>query len=96
MCVCVCVSVSASESTNSYNGVMCTPSDWLNKFYSFCMAAIVDIVNRCGLRNEVRHRNRSNKSTLALYKLLLHFYSHLKQLYMVTVKQANDSVHRST
>ena len=51
-------------------------------FYSFCMAAIVGIVSRCGLRIEARRRNQPNKSKLALYKPLLHFYSHLKQLYM--------------
>ena len=46
------------------------------------MAVIVSIIGRCGLRNEVHHRNPPNKSKLALYKPLLHFYSHLKQLYM--------------
>ena len=46
------------------------------------MAAIVGIVRRCGLRNEVGCRNQPNKSKLALYKPLFHFYSHLKQLYM--------------
>ena len=43
------------------------------------MAAIVGIVSRSGLRIEVRHRNQSNKSKLALYKPLLCLYSHLKQ-----------------
>ena len=46
------------------------------------MAAIVGIVNKHGLRNEARRRNQCNKSKLALYKPLLHFYSHLKQLYI--------------
>ena len=46
------------------------------------MAAIVSIISRCGLRNEAHHRNQPNKSELALYKPLLHFSSHLKQLYM--------------
>ena len=59
-----------------------TPHDWLNKYYSFCMAAIVDIVSRRGLRMEVRHRNQPNKSKLALYKPLLRLYSHLKQPYI--------------
>ena len=56
--------------------------NWLNKFYSFCMAAIVGIISRRDLRNEVRCRNQPSKSKLALYKPLLHFYSHLKQLYI--------------
>ena len=46
------------------------------------MVAIVGIVSRRGLRNEMRCRNQPNKSKLVLYKPLLHCYSHLKQLYM--------------
>ena len=46
------------------------------------MAVIVGIVSRHGLKNEARHINQPNKSKLALYKRLLHFYSHLKQLCM--------------
>ena len=48
------------------------------------MAAIVGIVNRCCLTIEARCtcRSQPNKSKLALYKPLLHFYSHLKQLYI--------------
>ena len=46
------------------------------------MAAIDGIVSRRGLRNKAHHRNQPNKSKLALYKPLLHFYSHLKQLYI--------------
>ena len=46
------------------------------------MAAIVSIVSRHGLRNEVRHRKQLNESKLALFKPLLHFYNYLKQLYM--------------
>ena len=46
------------------------------------MAAIVNIDSRHGLRIEAHHRNQPNKSRLGLYKPLLHFYSHLKQLYI--------------
>ena len=46
------------------------------------MAAIVGIDSRHGLRMEAHRRNQPNKSKLALYKPLLHFYSHLKQLYI--------------
>ena len=46
------------------------------------MAAIVGIISRRGLTIEVCCRNQPNKSKLALYKPLLHFYSHLKQLYI--------------
>ena len=46
------------------------------------MAAIVGIISRRGLTIKSSHRNQSNRSKLALYKLLLHFYSKLKQLYI--------------
>ena len=78
VCACVGVGVSAPKATNNYWDDM-DPSDWLNKYYSFCMAPIVGIVSSCGLRNEARRRNQPIKSKLALYKPLLHFYS---QLYM--------------
>ena len=42
------------------------PHDWLNKFYSFYMAAVVDIVSRCGLGIDAHHRNQPDKSKLAL------------------------------
>ena len=45
-------------------------------------AAIVGIDSRRGLRIEVHCRNQPNKSKVALYKPLLHFYSHVKQLYI--------------
>ena len=44
--------------------------DWLNKFYSSYMAAIVSIDSRRGFRNNARRRDHPNKSELALYKLL--------------------------
>ena len=47
------------------------------------MAAIVGITSiAMAITIEAHHRNQPSKSKLALYKLLLHFYSHLKQLYM--------------
>ena len=46
------------------------------------MAAIVSIISRHSLTIEVRHRKHPNKSKLALYKPLLHYYNHLKQLYI--------------
>ena len=52
-------------------GVIWTPYDWLNKFYSCYMAAIVVIDGGCGLRVAAHCRNQSNKSKLLLYKLLL-------------------------
>ena len=58
------------------------PYDWLNKYYSFCMTAIVGIVSRRGLTIEACRRNQANKSKLVLYKPLLCLYSHLKQPYI--------------
>ena len=69
MYVCVCVCPPTRLLITS--GVITTPCHWLHKFYSFYMAAVVSIISRCGLRNEARHRNQSNKNTLAMYKSLL-------------------------
>ena len=46
------------------------------------MEVIVSVVRRHGLTIEAFYRKQSNKSELALYKPLLHFYNHLKQLYI--------------
>ena len=48
--VCMCVVI--------ISGVIWTPYDWLNKFYSFCMAAIVSIISRHALAIEGRHRHQ--------------------------------------
>ena len=48
------------------------------------MAATIGIVIRRGLTIESSHRNQPNRSKLALYKMLLYFYSKLKQLYIST------------
>ena len=87
--VCICVSVSVSLCPPPRllinSGMMWHDMDpmWLvNKLYSFCMAAIVSIISRHGLTIETRHRKQPNKGKLALYHSLLHFYNHLKQLYI--------------
>ena len=53
MCVCVCVCPSPRLLINS--GVIWTPYDWLNEFYSHYMAIVVVIVNRHGLGIDTRH-----------------------------------------
>ena len=40
------------------SGMIWTPYDWSNKFYSFNMAVVVGIVSKLGLRNEVCHRSQ--------------------------------------
>ena len=47
--------------------------NWLYKFYSFYMAAVVGISNGRGLRIEVHCKNQPNKSKLLLCKLLFYF-----------------------
>ena len=68
--MCVCVFVCPPPRLLITSGVIWTPYDWLNKGYSFYMAAVVVIGNGRGLRFEARHRNLPNKSKLLLYKLL--------------------------
>ena len=54
------------------------------------MAAVVNIVCRCGLSIDASHTNQPNKNKLMLYKPLIHIYSHLKQLYI-----SNKMIHFS-
>ena len=46
-----------------------TPYDWLNRFYSFCMAIVVGIVSRHGFTVEGHSINQPNKCKQALCKL---------------------------
>ena len=89
MYVCTFVCVCLLPRLLITSSMIWTPYDWLNKFYSLYMAAIVSIISRRGLTIEARHRNQPNKSKLSLYKPLLCLYkpllclySHLKQLYI--------------
>ena len=49
----------------------CTPSDWLNMFYCYCLAVVVSIIGWHGIRIEVSNRNQPSKSKLVLYYSLL-------------------------
>ena len=53
------------------------------------MAAVVNFVSRRGLSIDAHHTNQPSKSKLALYRLLIHVYSH-KQLYI-----CNKTIHYS-
>ena len=46
MCVYIC---------HEASGIIKAPYDWLNKFYSFYVAAVVGIISRCGLSIDVHH-----------------------------------------
>ena len=56
--------------------------DWINKFYNFYVAAIGGIISGCGLNIDACYRNQANRSRVVLYKLWIHFSSHLIQLYI--------------
>ena len=66
MCACACVSALRLLITI---GMIWTPYDWLNKFYSFYLVAVVSIISRRGLRIDGHCRNQLNKSKLVMYKL---------------------------
>ena len=65
MCMC---SPTKHITTSRMCGMIWTPYDWLNKFYSFYMATIVVIGGGYSLRIKACCRNQPNKSTLLLYK----------------------------
>ena len=63
VCIHACVCVSMFVCPRPYSvliirGMILTLYDWLNKFYSLYMAAVVGIVSRPGLSIEVHHRNQ--------------------------------------
>ena len=64
------------------SGVIWTSYDWLNKLYSFYVAALVGIVSRHGLSIDAWFENQANKHKLALYKPSIHFNTSLEQLYI--------------
>ena len=68
MCVYMCVYVSTPEAINNQWHDMDSIYDWLNKFYSFYMAAVVSIISRHGLSIDAYHRNQLDNSKLVLYK----------------------------
>ena len=56
-------------------GMIWTPYDWINKFYSFYATAVVGIISRCGLRINVHSGKQPNKQRRALCKPSIHFNS---------------------
>ena len=75
MFVCVC----PSPRLLLTSGMIWTPYDWLNKGYSFYMAAVVIIGGGCGLRIEVRCINQPNKCKLLLYSRYFYFINSCTQ-----------------
>ena len=63
------------------SGMIWTPYDWLNNFYTFYVAAVVGIASRYGLGVDinVQHDNQPNKHRITLYKLSIHFIKAFKR-----------------
>ena len=85
MCACVCVPTLRLLITS---GMIWTPYDWLNKLWSFYIAAVVIFSSGSGLRIQACHRNQPNKSKLELYKPLLS----LQQSFLTTIHKQQDGV----
>ena len=66
VCVYANLCVSALKGIISSSKI-CTPHDWLNKFYNFYIATVVSVVGLC-IQFDVCHGNQPSKSKLALYK----------------------------
>ena len=64
VCVCMCVCVFTPN-------LIWAPYNWLNKLYSFYMAAVFIINSGHGLIIEVHHRNQPYKTKTSLCKLLI-------------------------
>ena len=67
ICVHVSVSVCPPPRLLITNGVMQTQYHWLNKLYSFYMAAIIGIISRRGLSIDVHCRNQYNRNKLKMH-----------------------------
>ena len=72
VCMCVCVCVCLPPRLLITSGVIWTPYDWLNKFYSFYAAAVLSIISRHDLSIDAQCENQLNLHKLALYKLSIH------------------------
>ena len=59
VCVCVCMCVALRLLSHDVG-----PHDWLDKFYSLYISAVVSIFSKGGFRIEVCHRNQPNRSKL--------------------------------
>ena len=69
--ICVCVCMYPPPRLLITSSVIWNPYDWLNKFYSFCMAAVVVIDDGRGLTIKAHCINQPMKSKLLLCKPLL-------------------------
>ena len=58
----MCVSVCLPPRLLISSGMIWTPYDWLNKFYSCNMAAVVDVISRGGLSIEESRTNKPYKT----------------------------------
>ena len=82
-CLRVCMFMCTFLSVSTYDGIN---NQWLdvvyvnraqlNKFFSSYIATVVSMVNECVLGIYMQCGNQSNKSKVALYKVLIHYNSH--------------------
>ena len=75
LCVCVCACVRACVCVPTprlllTSGMIWTPYEWLNKFYSCCMVIVIGIINGHGFGISMYHGYYPYKSKLALYKVV--------------------------
>ena len=70
-------------------GMIWTPYDCLNKFYSFYMTAVLYIVSRCVLSINAGCRNQPNYYYCIIS--YFHFNSDLRQLYIMSNKMDHFS-----
>ena len=85
MCACAAYMCMSTPRPLITSGVIWALYDWLNKFYSFYMAAVVIINSECCLRLKACCRNQPNKSKVVLYMYIscyFHFNSSFKELYI--------------
>ena len=78
MCVHVCLPPRLFKTSS----VIWTPYNWLNKFYSFYVVAVVSIISRRSLSIDARHGNQPNKRNLTLFMLSIHFNNNISLLYI--------------
>ena len=86
LCVCACVRACmhacvCAPNLKAINNqwYLWTPYDWLNKFYSFYIAAVAGDISRCSLSIDTYSENQPNKHNIILY---IHFNSCSKWQYI--------------
>ena len=80
VCMCVCLPLRLLITSSMMWCDIETSYNWLNNFYGFYVAVVIDIVSRRDISIDMCCGNQPNISNPTLYKPLLHCNNHLKQL----------------